>query len=56
MTTTTRSAVNARHVIRRLADDVSMVVWEADADDCCTYLNPAAREGLSSPCEVNISD
>lgn len=55
MTTTTRSAANAQHVIRRLADDASMIVWEADADGCCTYLNPAAMEGLSSPCEVNIS-
>ncbi|OWW21414.1 hypothetical protein AYR66_19925 [Noviherbaspirillum denitrificans] len=33
-----------------------MIVWEADADGCCTYLNPDAAQAFSSPRELHIND
>ena len=47
---------HARHVVRRLVDDAPMIVWEADADGRCTYLNPESMAGLASAGEVDLSD
>lgn len=33
-----------------------MIVWEADAEGRCTYLNPEAMQRLSSPRDVHIND
>jgi diguanylate cyclase (GGDEF)-like protein/PAS domain S-box-containing protein len=33
-----------------------MVIWETDAEGRCTYLNPAALGGLSSPEQIRIDD
>ncbi|HZW21196.1 MAG TPA: PAS domain-containing protein, partial [Noviherbaspirillum sp.] len=49
-----RSVVRA--AIRRLAERVSMIVWEADTEGRCTYLNPEAARAFSSPADVHIDD
>lgn len=33
-----------------------MIVWEADADGRCTYLDPEAMQAFSSPKDVHIND
>jgi diguanylate cyclase (GGDEF)-like protein/PAS domain S-box-containing protein len=50
------AAERARQIVRRLIDDAPMIVWEADLDGRCTYLNPEALIGLASAAEVNLSD
>lgn len=41
---------------RRLTDEAEMIIWEADADGRCVYLNPGAMKGLETPCLVHIAD
>ena len=49
-------AEGAQQVVRRLVDDAPMIVWEADVDGRCTYLNPESMAGLASAAEINLSD
>jgi diguanylate cyclase (GGDEF)-like protein/PAS domain S-box-containing protein len=45
-----------RDAVRRIVSEASMIVWEADADGRCTYLNPEALQAFSSPGDVHIND
>ncbi|HEY0847074.1 MAG TPA: EAL domain-containing protein [Noviherbaspirillum sp.] len=56
MTITTGTAVKAKKIMRRLAESAPMIVWEADAEGWCTYLNPECMRHLSSPREINIGE
>lgn len=49
-------AVPVTTVLRNLADNAPMVVWEVDAKGYCTYLNPSALNGLLSPGAVRFED
>ena len=44
-----------RDAIRRLAEDVPMIVWKSDAAGRCTYLNPDAMQGLDAPQDLHIN-
>lgn len=46
----------ARDVVRDMADHFALIVWEADNDGRCTYLNPASAKGLNAPEAINTSD
>jgi diguanylate cyclase (GGDEF)-like protein/PAS domain S-box-containing protein len=50
------AAEHAQCVVRRLVDDAPMIVWEANIDGRCTYLNPESMAGLTSAGEVDLSD
>ena len=56
MTTMAGSADRAKEIMRRLAEEAPMIVWEADAAGWCTYLNPECMRHLTSPREINIGD
>ncbi|HJV73568.1 MAG TPA: EAL domain-containing protein [Noviherbaspirillum sp.] len=45
-----------RDIVRDMADHFALIVWEADSNGHCTYLNPASAKGLSAPEAINISD
>lgn len=48
--------LTAENVLRNLADNAPMVIWEVDAEGICTYLNPAALCGLLSPRALRFED
>jgi diguanylate cyclase (GGDEF)-like protein/PAS domain S-box-containing protein len=50
------NADNARAIVRRLIDDVAMIIWEADVDGCCTYLNPEAGIEPAAVGNINLAD
>lgn len=56
MTTTIGTEDKAKEIMRRLAEEALMIVWEADADGWCTYLNPECMRYLGAPGEINITD
>lgn len=56
MTITAGTADKAKEIMRRLAEEASMIVWEADVDGWCTYLNPECMRHLDAPGEINIHD
>lgn len=45
MTSKTGNVKTAQELLRRIADEAKMVVWEADGDARCLYLNPACMNG-----------
>lgn len=49
MTSATGKRDTSENVLRRLADNAPMIVWEIDIDNRCIYLNPEAMQGLSGP-------
>lgn len=52
-----RANTSAEHVVlRNMADHAHMVIWETDAEGLCTYLNPAALGGLTSPHQISLDD
>lgn len=53
MTSTTGKSDSPREVLRRLADNAPMIVWEIGMDSRCVYLNPESMQGLSSPGAIN---
>jgi diguanylate cyclase (GGDEF)-like protein/PAS domain S-box-containing protein len=56
MTSRKGNAENVRSTVRRLIDNAAMIIWEADADGRCTYLNQEALGDLASPADINLSD
>lgn len=56
MTSPIGNTDSAREIMRRLAEEAPMIVWEADATGCCTYLNPECMRHFKSPSEINIAD
>jgi diguanylate cyclase (GGDEF)-like protein/PAS domain S-box-containing protein len=56
MTSESASKQSPHAVLRRLVDEASMIVWEADNDGRCIYLNPEAMSGLAAAQDVHISD
>lgn len=56
MTTHSEKATQAHQVLRRLADNASIIVWEADLEGRCIYINPECMEGLVRPEEINLKD
>lgn len=45
---------SAETLLRNLADNAPMVVWEVDAQGFCTYLNPTALNGTDSPASIKF--
>lgn len=46
----------AQELLRRIADEVTLVVWEADIGGRCLYLNPACLNGQTGLPEFSILD
>lgn len=56
MTTRHAGTEAAKEKLRCLLEGASIIVWEADLHGHCTYLDPQAMQGLSSPSVINIAD
>ena len=46
----------AQELLRRIADEVTLVVWESDIGGRCLYLNPACQNGRAKLPEFSILD
>jgi diguanylate cyclase (GGDEF)-like protein/PAS domain S-box-containing protein len=56
MTSLKGNAETARAIVRRLIDDVAMIIWESEVDGRCTYLNPESGIAPAAVANINLAD